>query len=334
MTDAFHYQGQATHGRATFLSPPNRGWATGMSPFRFPGKRTVASSGFAALLAVALLGTASAGAATAELPPLTDVSGNPRLPGKFVWADLATDNAATARTFYGRLFGWEFRDLGGYSIALAEGRPLAGIFQKPRPADKPDARPRWIGFISVPNVGRASEAATKAGGRVVAAPAKFPKRGEQAILADAEGALFGVIRSSSGDPEDFLAEPGEWIWVQLLSRNASRASEFYRAVAGYEIVANTETNRASDFVLTSKGYARATVRTVPDQLAKVKPNWLPFVRVESVTRSVAMTKDLGGTVLMAPRPEVLNGRAAVVADPTGGAIGLLEWTPDETKGAR
>jgi predicted enzyme related to lactoylglutathione lyase len=285
------------------------------------------------LLVAVLTGVASARAATAELPPLTDVSGNPRLPGKFVWADLATDNAATARTFYSRLFGWEFRDLGGYSIALSDGRPLAGIFQKPKPADQPDARPRWIGFISVSSVGRAESAVTKAGGKVVAAPAKFPKRGEQAVFADPEGALFGVIRSSGGDPEDFLAEPGEWIWMQLLSRDAGPAAEFYRKVAGYEVVANTTTNRASDFVLTSEGYARATVRTIPDQLSQVKPNWLPFVRVESLTRSVALTKDLGGTVLLAPRPEVLNGRAAVVADPTGGAIGLLEWTPDE-KGAR
>ena len=49
---------------------------------------------------------------------------------------------------------------------------------------------------------------TKAGGRVLAPPQKMPKRGEQAVFADPEGALFGVVKSSSGDPEDFLAEPG------------------------------------------------------------------------------------------------------------------------------
>ncbi len=287
-----------------------------------------------ALLVATFMGNLNARAATTELPPLTDLPGTLRLPGKFVWADLATDNAPVARTFYSRLFGWDFRDLGGYSIALSDGRPLCGIFQKPRPTDKPDARPRWIGFISVRSVDRAQAAVTKGGGKIMAAPAKFPKRGEQAIFADPEGALFGVIRSSSGDPEDFLPEPGEWIWAQLLSRDARQAADFYRAVAGYEIVANTETNRASDFVLTSEGYARATVRTIPDKLANVNPNWLPFVRVTSVSESVAKAMDLGGAVLLSPRAELLNGRAAVVADPTGGAIGLLEWTPDETKGAR
>ena len=91
----------------------------------------------------------------------------------------------------------------------------------------------------------------------------MPKRGEQAVFADPEGALFGVVKSSAGDPEDFLAEPGDWIWIQLLSRNAGKAAEFYRKVAGYEVIENAASNRVSDYVLSSKGYARATVRTIP-----------------------------------------------------------------------
>ena len=77
-----------------------------------------------------------------------------------------------------------------------------------RAPGQPRAKPRWFGYISVANVERAKRAVTKAGGRVLAAPQKMPKRGEQAVFADPEGALFGVIKSSSGDPEDFLAEPG------------------------------------------------------------------------------------------------------------------------------
>ena len=43
-----------------------------------------------------------------ELPPLTTESGASRLPGKFVWADLATDDIGAAQKFYGALFGWTF----------------------------------------------------------------------------------------------------------------------------------------------------------------------------------------------------------------------------------
>src|SRR5262245_42066832 len=73
--------------------------------------------------ALMVLGTSESSAETPALPPLSTVpGGSPRLPGKFVWADLVTDNVVTARQFYGRLFNWTFRDLGGYTIASNEER--------------------------------------------------------------------------------------------------------------------------------------------------------------------------------------------------------------------
>jgi uncharacterized protein len=273
------------------------------------------------------------GANAPEFPPLTTVSGSPRLPGKFVWADLVTDDVPTALNFYRGLFGWRFSDLGGYFIGTNEERPMCGVFQHPRPKDKP-GQPRWFGYISVSNVEKAAKAVSKAGGRTVAPLKKFPKRGEQAVFADAEGALFGVVKSNAGDPEDFKAAPGDWIWIQLLSRDGRKAAEFYRTIAGYEIVENTANNKLSDYVLTSEGYARATVRTIPKERQEVVPTWLPFVRVKNVSQSVEEAKQYGGKVLIEPKPDMLEGKVAVVADPTGAAIGLLEWSDSLLKGGK
>jgi len=261
------------------------------------------------------------------------VSGSPRLPGKFVWADLVTDDVPVARKFYAQLFGWQFWDMGDYTIALNDERPLCGMFQRLRPKDRV-AEPRWFGYISVGSVERVQGAVTKAGGRVLAAPRQMPKRGDQAVFADPEGAVFGVVKSSAGDPEDFLAEPGEWIWIQLLSRDARKAAEFYRKVAGYDVVENTANNRLNDYVLTSKGYARATVRTIPSASTQVQPTWLPFVRVKNVGESVAQAKQLGGKVRIEPKPELFDGKVAVIADPTGAVIGILEWREGMLKGGR
>ena len=270
---------------------------------------------------------------TPKLPPLTTVSGSPRLPGKFVWADLVTDDVQAARKFYTALFGWTFYDYGGYLIGMNDDRPLCGMFRRPRPADA-SAKPRWLGYLSVANVERAKKAVTKAGGHVLAPPQKMPKREEQAVFADAEGALFGVIKSRAGDPEDLLAEPGDWIWIQLLSRNGRKAAEFYRNVGGYTIIENTSSNKLSDYVLASEGYARATVRTIRMDEEKVWPTWLPFVRVKNAGESVAQAKQLGGRVLIDPRPELFKGKAAVIADPTGATIGLLEWPEGLETGGR
>jgi predicted enzyme related to lactoylglutathione lyase len=268
------------------------------------------------------------------VPPLTTVSGSPRLPGKFVWADLVTDDVASAQRFYAQLFGWTFQDMGGYLIAANEERPLCGMFQRERPAGQPEARPRWFGYISVASVERAQRTVAKAGGRVLAAPKKLPKRGEQAVFADPEGAIFGVVKSSSGDPQDFKADPGDWIWIQLMSRDGVQASEFYRKVGGYEVIRNTSSKRLSDQVLASEGYARATVRTIPKENENVHPTWLLFLRVQRVSESVAQAKQLGGKVLLEPRPEFLESKVAVISDPTGAAIGLMEWSDELLKGGR
>ena len=281
-----------------------------------------------------LVAVALARAGDAELPPLTTAKDNPRLPGKFIWADLVTDDVVKARAFYAQVFGWQFWGVGNYLIAMNDGQPLGGMFQKPRPANDPKAKPRWFGYISVSSVGKAERAVTKAGGRVLAPVKDFPKRGEQAVFADREGAIFGVMKSSAGDPEDVLAEPGDWIWIQLLSRDARNAADFYRAVAGYEVVENTSTNRLNDYVLVSKGFARGTVRTMVSKSEDVSPSWLPYVRVKSVSETVGKAKQLGGSVLVEPKPGVFEGGVAIIADPTGAAIGIMEWRPELMKGGR
>src|SRR5262249_19887348 len=138
---------------------------------------------FGKILLASLILCLSSDAARSQLPPLTTVSGSPRLPGKFVWADLVTDDVLTAQKFYSALFGWSFYDHGGYIIGRNDDRPLCGMFQRPRPKDRA-AEPRWFGYISVANVERVQRAVMKAGGRVLAAPQKMPDRGEQAVFAD------------------------------------------------------------------------------------------------------------------------------------------------------
>jgi predicted enzyme related to lactoylglutathione lyase len=288
---------------------------------------------FGLVLWCAAFGCASSAPPQPQLPPLTTVSGSPRLPGKFVWADLVTDDVPAARTFYSDMFGWTFQTIGTYTLMANLERPICGMFQRPRPKEG-SAQPRWFGYISTSSVGRSERTVMKSGGRVLFPPQEFPKRGEQAVFADPEGAVFGVLKSSSGDPEELLAEPGDWIWIQLLSRDAQKAAEFYHSVAGYEIVGNTSSNRLSDFVLTSEGYARATIRTIPSANTHVQPTWLPFVRVKNVAESLARAKQLGGKVLIEPKPELFEGKVAVIADPTGAAVGVLDWSPAEKGGGQ
>ncbi len=285
------------------------------------------------LLWLALLPLSAADAATGDLPPVS-TSGEWH-PGKFVWADLITDDLNTAMRFYGDLLGWEFRqaNLPGryYVIGFNGGRPISGLLQAPqKQASK--GRPRWIGYLSVTEVGQAMQSVVINGGKVLLAPKHLAERGEQAIVRDPEGAVFGIIKTSQGDPQDYLAEPGDWIWTQLLSHDAERAGKFYQTLADYEVVDDPKSRFPDTLILIAHGYARATVTTIPADRPSLQPAWLPFVRVVDIRASVARTDALGGRVLLAPRPDLLEGRLAVVADPSGAALGLIEWDSPQTGG--
>lgn len=292
-------------------------------------------------IAVALLaGAAIAPAvqsADPELPPLTTEAGSPRLPGKFIWIDLVTSNMDAARNFYSRMFGWEFRRVGdaatGYSLVLNGGRPVGGVVDVTARPNVP-AVPRWVAYISVPDVAAAQKAIVAAGGRQLVAAKTFPKRGEQAVFADSEGAVFGVIKSDAGDPADFLAEQGDWIWIQLLSRDVQKATGFYRAFAGYEVVENTESSRKNQFLLVSGTFARAAVSQLPANRPKAPPMWLPFVRVENLAQSLTVAQQLGGGIAVMPRASVFDGRMAVVTDPSGALVGLLQWDDERDQGRK
>ena len=284
------------------------------------------------LLALGCLPVAPVQAADAklELPPFAS-DGKQRV-GKFIWADLVTDDAAAARAFYASLFGWTFAEHGDFSLASKGGQNVAGIIKRPRPTDRP-AKPRWICYVSVDNIEVAQKTILVMGGKVMIAPRAIPKRGEQAIFADAEGAVFGIVKSSSGDPQDFLADPGEWIWIQLFSRDARKATEFYRTLAGYQVTDYTQARRVLSFMLSSAGAMRAAVGTIPAEHPEVNPTWLPFLRVENLDETLAKTKQAGGTVLLEPARDLYGHPLAIIADPTGASVGILQWKTEAQAGA-
>ncbi len=250
------------------------------------------------------------------------------LPGKFVRADLVTGDLPAATSFYGSLFGWQFRTHPGRAVVLVDDREVGAIFQ--RDLSGADLRqPLWVPYMSVPDVALSQRAVTDRGGSTLLAPRDVADLGTLAIFNDTEGAVFGTIHLAAGDPEDFLAEPGEWIWITLASRDAIKSSEFYQRLAPYELFDNAASERGGSYVLASEGFARAGLMTIPAAHTEVQPAWLLFVRVENITDAVTSAQRLGGKVLVAPRQELADGKAAVISDPTGAAVGLLEWDYEE-----
>lgn len=273
-----------------------------------------------ALAAALLLGTAEA---APRLPPVTDPPTTVSIPGKFIWFDLVTPDPQAAQAFYGKVLGWSFQpvaDASDYTAIAADGRLIGGIFQ-PVAAQGAPVGTRWLGFVSVRDMRKAMAKLGGMGFTTVLPATQVPGRGTHAVMRDPQGAIVGLLKSSSGDPRDEPVGPGEFFWVDLYARDVVTASAAYAAI-GYNVVPADE-GIGDRMLLESNGYARAGITQLPD--GAQAPGWLPYVQVEDVAATLAVAQAAGGKVLMAPDPAVLDGNVAVIGDPLGGVIGIIHW---------
>lgn len=266
-----------------------------------------------------------------SVPPINSPASSDYFTGKLVWANLYTADVDAATRFYTQLFGWTAQSAPGRAprtILLLDGRPMAGIVTRSaQPGEAGHAR--WVSFASVPDV-KAALAAAESGGAKALHPAhEVPGRGEQAVFEDSEGAILGLIHSSSGDPGEYLPEVGEWTWAELFARDTGAEARFYANVVGYEIVPDQRTSDPNRLVLVSGGYSRASILPLPDR-PQAHPAWLPFVRVESVKDAVDRAQSLGARILVEPGTAASHYEQAIIADPTGGAVGLVELPVEGT----
>jgi uncharacterized protein len=273
-------------------------------------------------------------AATFELPALNSPPSGEHHVGKVVWADLVTPDLAAAERFYGGLFGWTFQTIhtgeSDYAVARADGRAVGGLFQKAIPAGE-HQQSAWLTFIAVRDVDAAKRVALAHGAKVVADSRTYPARGRQAVLSDPEGAVFALLASSSGDAPDFLAAPGEWIWSSLLSKDPAAEAGFYQGVFAYDVFDLASDDGLEHVILSSDDYARASANAFPGGSARRHPHWLNFVRVDSTADATAKAVALGGRVLVEAHADRHGGMVAVVADPAGAPVGLMEWKDTDSK---
>ena len=278
------------------------------------------------LSGILVLALSLVSARAADLPPLNVAPSGQSLPGKVIWADLYTTDPTAAIAFYTGLFGWTEtgiqRGHNVYTVFFNRGRPVAGIISRPA-APKDTGKGHWINYVAVADVNQTLNTAVANGGRIVHPAQNIPVRGMQAILADSQGSLIGVMQSSSGDPDDAEPVAGDWAWAHLFARDSVAASQFYHTVLGYDAVADNRDSQANVFLLNSQGMSRAALGPIPAR-EDAQPDWLSFIRVANLDDAIARATTLGGKVLVAPKATRPESRLAIIADSNDVAIGLVE----------
>jgi hypothetical protein len=114
--------------------------------------------------------------------------------GVFVWDELGTTDADGAQRFYERVFDWTTSDMGadygGYRVFNRGETGIAGLMAVPD-ASVP---PHWQPYIAVDDPDEITAKAVELGAEVLLEPTDVPKVGRVAVLRDAQGATFGIIK--------------------------------------------------------------------------------------------------------------------------------------------
>jgi predicted enzyme related to lactoylglutathione lyase len=115
--------------------------------------------------------------------------------GSFSWTELLTRDVAAARTFYGKLLGWQFQDMpmkdGTYTVISVGGQKIGGIMRTPPEAE--GMPPTWGSYVTVDDVDAREADVKKLGGKTLVPPTDIPGVGRFCVIQDPQGATISLI---------------------------------------------------------------------------------------------------------------------------------------------
>jgi uncharacterized protein len=118
-----------------------------------------------------------------------------------------------------------------------------------------------------------------------------------------------------------LAE-GKFLWFELMTSDVEGARTFYPRVMGWDVQSFDE-SPTPYWVFNANGQAVAGMMGLNDA-AGAPPSWLSYIYVTDLDAVTAKAVTLGGRVIV-PAQEIASvGRFAVLLDPQGAAIGVLD----------
>jgi len=119
-------------------------------------------------------------------------------PGEWIWSSLITRDPDTDAAFYQTLFGYEVFDLppgkdSGAQHLLLASDDYARASVNTLPAKNPHNHPHWLNYVRVKDAAKMAAKVTALGGHVLVKPHLDRHGGKIAVVADPQGAPFGLI---------------------------------------------------------------------------------------------------------------------------------------------
>jgi uncharacterized protein len=238
------------------------------------------------------------------------------------WAEAMLPDLAAGKRFYGELFGWTF-DGGAYGRAYYGGRTVGALVGK-RDGRLPTV---WTVYLAAPDLAGTVRRVRAAGGRVVTEPLRTGD-GDMALVADPEGAVFGLWHSAGHPGFDRQQQVMSFCWTEVYARDAAVVDPFYAAVFGYGATDLRDDGQLR--VWSPAGSSPGPQSAVGGRIligdslpAQMPAHFLLYFRVPDCDLAAATVVRLGGRVQLTPT-DTPYGRIAVFTDNQGADFGVLQ----------
>lgn len=114
-------------------------------------------------------------------------------------------------------------------------------------------------------------------------------------------------------------------WIDLMTSDLTRSSEFYAALFDWTYEAGDEEKYGGYVMAFKDGKSVAGLMQSGAQSEGRPDMWTTYLRVDNIEASIAAARDAGAIIYMEPMDVPEQGKLAMLADPSGAAVGLWEF---------
>ncbi len=273
--------------------------------------------------------------ATAPLtftPPASDRA----IRGRLLWTDLMVPDVGAATQFYADVIGWALttwsmgEGIPPYTMWTAAAGPVGGVMGMSEAEVASGAPARWLAYIGTPDVDATHRDALALGAREIVPPRDIPTVGRFAVLADPQGAGFAIFQPTNApEPSQGAASDGQFAWIELGTADPAAAIAFYTQLFGWALTERMEMGPGQAYQMF--GVDGSTFGAIYPAASAAAAQWLLYVRVPDITRSVDAVRRGGGRVLMEPNEIPGGDYIARCADPQGAEFAVLAPAPQTAR---
>jgi predicted enzyme related to lactoylglutathione lyase len=243
--------------------------------------------------------------------------------GTFCFAELESPDAASARQFYGDLFGWTVEEVPGpthpYWLFHIEGRVVAGV------RSITNGRQRWIPYVAVDDLGDTIARAERLGARPGQEPFDVSGTARLATIVDPHGRVVGLWHANGRSGAERQSLPGSMWWVEMLAHDVTGATHFYSTLFGWKASERRLPHLTHGYTVYSIGNESVggAIR-IERNWGRVPERWQVLFEVTDLKRTIDQTEGLGGCEDL-PVLHIPNvGRCASLRDDRQGVFIVMQ----------